>query len=270
VSDDEYEILIVKYGTRHTVRSDVYLNYGVYHEPDAPIEMDYFCWIARNDARTVLIDTGFSRAGGDARGRIMLTDPRDALASLGVDPADEPTVIVTHAHYDHIGNLAHFGRSPVVVAQAELDFWSGPYARHAQFHHSAEDSELKDLAAAAAQGRAVVFGDRYQVADGIEVRRIGGHTPGQSMVTVRTADGPVLLASDAVHYYEEYDKNMPFVSVANLVDMYAGFDTIRALAADGSAAHLVSGHDPGTLDRFPRYDGAPDGLDVAVIGRISS
>lgn len=100
---DEYEVLIVKYGTRHTVRSDVYLNYGVYGEPDGPIQMDYFCWVARNSERTVVIDTGFSRAGGDGRGRTMLADPRDALASLGVNPADEPTVIVTHAHYDHIG-----------------------------------------------------------------------------------------------------------------------------------------------------------------------
>lgn len=263
---DEYEVLIVKYGTRHTVRSEVYLNYGVYREPDAPIEMDYFCWIARNSERTVVIDTGFSRAGGDARGRTMLADPRDALASLGADPRDEPTVIVTHAHYDHIGNLAQFGRSPVVVARDEVDFWAGPHGRHAQFRHSVEDPELEDLATAVDEGRATLFGDRHQVADGIEVRKIGGHTPGQSVVIVRTADGPVLLASDAMHYYEECDRNMPFVLAANLVDMYAGFDTIRALTADGTAAHVVSGHDPGTLGRFPRYDG-PAGLDVAVIGR---
>jgi glyoxylase-like metal-dependent hydrolase (beta-lactamase superfamily II) len=101
------------------------------------------------------------------------------------------------------------------------------------------------------------------------VIRVGGHTPGQAVVSVRTADGPVLLASDAVHYYEECDKNMPFVSAANLIDMYAGFDTVRAMAADGSAAHVVSGHDPATLDRFTRVDGPP-GAEVAVIGKLGS
>lgn len=266
---DEYEVLIVRYGTRTTTRSDVFGNYGVYGEPDGPIEMDYFCWIARNSARTVLIDTGFSRAGGDKRGRTMLADPRDALARLGVDPADEPAVIVTHGHYDHIGNLAHFGRSPVIVARDEAGFWAGPHGRHVQFRHSAEDTELNDLARAVDEGRATLFGDRYQVADGIEVRKIGGHTPGQSVVLVRTSEGPVLLASDAVHYYEEYERNMPFVSATSLLDMYAGFDTIRALTEDGTAAHLVSGHDPGTLSRFSRYDGPP-GLDVAVIGARDS
>jgi glyoxylase-like metal-dependent hydrolase (beta-lactamase superfamily II) len=263
---DDYEVLVVKYGTRTTTRGDVFLNYGVYHAPDAPIEMDYFCWIARNQSRTVLIDTGFSQAGGAARGRAMLIDPRDALSGLGVDPADEPTVIVTHAHYDHIGNLAHFHRSPIVLARAEAEFWAGPYGRHAQFHHSVEDDELRVLGEAVSSGRATLFDDRHQVADGIEVIRVGGHTPGQAVVLVRTADGPVLLASDAVHYYEECDKDMPFMSVANLVDMYAGFDIIRSMVADGSAAHVVSGHDPATLGRFTPLAGPP-GAEVAIIGR---
>ena len=263
---DEYEVLVVKYGTRSTTRSDVFLNYEVYRQPDAPIEMDYFCWIARNDARTVVIDTGFSQAGGAARGRTMRIDPRDALAGLGVDPADEPVVVVTHAHYDHIGNLAHFSRSPIVVARAEVEFWAGPHGRHAQFRHVVEDDELRALGAAVDSGRVTQFADRHQVADGIEVIRIGGHTPGQAVVSVRTAEGPVLLASDAMHYYEECDKNMPFVSAASLIDMYAGFERIRAMVADGSAAHVVSGHDPATLGRFTRTDGPP-GAEVAVIGK---
>lgn len=263
-----YEVVIVKYGTRQAMRSDVFLNYPVYGEPDAPIAMDYFFWLIRGAGQTIVVDTGFSRAGGSHRNRTMLIDPREALEALGVRPEDQPVVVVTHAHYDHIGNLAHFRRSPVVIARQEMEFWAGPYGRRAQFHHAVEDAELDVLREAAAAGRVRAFDDRVSLGDGIDVLRVGGHTPGQSIVTVRTAAGTVILASDAVHYYEECDRDMPFVSAASLIDMYAGLDLVRRMLGDGRAEHLVTGHDPGTLGRFRRSAG-PLGAAAATIGAVS-
>lgn len=266
MTDGEHEVLIVRYGARSTTRSDVFLNYGVYGEPDGPIDMDYYVWVIQGEAGPVVVDTGFSLEASRARQRTMFIDPRDALAGLGVDPASAPPVIVTHAHYDHIGNLGHFSQSPVIVARAEAEFWAGPHARHAQFSHATEEPELRALADAVRQGRAVLFKDRHEVAPGIRVVRVGGHTPGQSVVLVRTATGIVVLASDAVHYYEEIDRNMPFSSVANLLEMYAAFAALKSLLADGRAAHLISGHDPATLERFPLVPG-PLGTEMAVAGR---
>jgi glyoxylase-like metal-dependent hydrolase (beta-lactamase superfamily II) len=263
---ETYEVVVVKYGTRTTTRADVYLNYPVYDEPDAPIEMDYFFWVARNDTRVVVIDTGFSQAGGATRGRTMLVDPRDAFEELGIRATDAPPVIVTHAHYDHIGNLRHFDRSPLFVARREMEFWTGPHARRPLFHHSVEDDELAGLQEAVDSGRATVFDDRHEVCDGIEVTRIGGHTPGQSVVTVHTSEGVVLLASDAVHYYEELDRAMPFVSVANLVEMYDGFEALTDLVEHERVSHLLTGHDPSTLERLGGAAGPIAGLS-ATIGR---
>ena len=154
------------------------------------------------------------------------------------------------------------------MARAEFEFWTGPHAHHPLFHHSAQDEDLAGLVAAEAEGRVAFFEDRLDLAPGIEVLRLGGHTPGQAVVIVQTSDGPVLLASDAVHYLEEYEDALPFMSVANLVDMYAGFDSIRALVDAGAVRHLVPGHDPATLDRFEPY-GDPLAGFAAVIGRRS-
>jgi glyoxylase-like metal-dependent hydrolase (beta-lactamase superfamily II) len=262
--DDEYEVVIVRYGTRQGRRSEVYLNHAVYGEADAPIGMDYFFWIVRNDVRTICVDTGFSPAGGAHRRRTFLLDPAAAYDALGVDRAAGPDVVVTHAHYDHIGNLDLFPSSRVVMARAEYEFWTGPHGSRTQFHHSVEDAELATLAAAHAEGRIDLFDDRHELAPGVELLRVGGHTPGQTVVRVRTAAGTVLLASDAIHYYEEHERDMPFAFVADLVGMYEGFDTIRSMVDQGEVTHLVSGHDPDTLDRFPRLD-LLDG-NVAVIG----
>jgi hypothetical protein len=63
---EQYEVLAVRYGTRQASAAEVFLNYHTYHEPDRPLGMDYFFWVARNPARTVVIDTGFSQAGTPA------------------------------------------------------------------------------------------------------------------------------------------------------------------------------------------------------------
>lgn len=63
-NDGECEVSVIRYAARSTVRSDVFPNYGIYGTRGAPIEMDYFCWVMRNRSRVVLVDTGFSQAGG--------------------------------------------------------------------------------------------------------------------------------------------------------------------------------------------------------------
>lgn len=263
--DERYEVVIARYGTRTTVRSEVFLNYGVYHEEDGPIGMDYFVWIVRNAERIILVDTGFSTVGGEKRKRTMVQHPIAIWDALGISAASAPPIVLTHAHYDHAGNLSHFPGSQIVTARAELDFWFGPHAHRTQFHHSVEDDDLSLLRAADEEGRVTAFRGRHDLAPGIEVIEVGGHTPGQSIVIVQTSAGEVVLASDAIHYDEELDRDMPFMAVADLVGMYSGFDTLNQRRSEGAV--LVSGHDPGTLGRFePLGDPLPG--NAAVIGRI--
>ena len=263
--NDHYQVVIVKYGTRETVRSDVYLNYSLYREDDGPIGMDYYFWIVRNAERTVIVDTGFSHRGGEVRHRTLLASVSELFKKAGVDPGTSPDVIVTHAHYDHIGNLNHFPTSRVFMAEREFAFWSSRHAHRVLFHHSVEDEELAYLRQVSEEGRLFLFDEHLEVAPGIEVLVLGGHTPGQSVVRVQTDEGAVLLASDAIHYYEEYETDKLFTSVSDLIEMYEGFDRIREMEEAGSIIHLVSGHDPDTLSRFTPATGELAGF-AATIG----
>jgi len=260
-----YVVTIAKYGTRRTLRSEVYLNHHLYHEADGPIGMDYFFWVIQNDERIIVVDTGFSRQGGEVRRRDTLMSPPALFKALGVDPQSSPDIVLTHAHYDHMGNLDHFPTSTIHMSRREYEFWAGPTSKRLLFHHSVEDAEIEALAAASAEGRVRLFDDRLELAPGVDLIEVGGHTPGQTVVKVQTTAGVVLLASDAVHYYEEYEENMPFMSVADLVGMYKGFDLVREMVASGEVQHVVSGHDPSTLDRFSPVDGDLREL-VATIG----
>lgn len=259
------QITIVQYGTRQGAKSEVYLNWNIYGRADEPIGMDYFFWIIDTGEQRIVVDTGFSKAGGENRSRTLLVSPQAAFAALEVDPASAPEVLVTHAHYDHIGNLDHFPSSRVTLSRSEWEFWTGGMERRTQFHHSIEDAELAELRRAEAEGRVRLFDEELEIAPGVRMVRVGGHTPGQSIVLVDTAEGRVALASDAVHYYEEYEEDLPFAFVADLPAMYAGFDLLHAWERDGIVQHVVSGHDPETLERFGRVtDGALPGLTARI------
>ena len=130
-----WQVVVIKHGTRATTRSDAYLNYAFYGEPDGPHRVDYYLWVLRRGDEVVIVDTGYSGVEGRARGREVLIDPIEALRALGVDPDAGHPVVLTHAHYDHIGNVAAFPHSPVHIARAELDFWTSGMASKPLFAH---------------------------------------------------------------------------------------------------------------------------------------
>ncbi|WP_293696077.1 N-acyl homoserine lactonase family protein [uncultured Agrococcus sp.] len=257
-----WEVIIIRHGTRTGRKSEAYMNFSFYGEEDAPYTTDYFLWVLRRGSDVILIDTGFSRAGAEQRGRTVLVDPVEALSRIGITPEQAPPIVVTHAHYDHIGNLDRFPASTLHIAASEYEFWTSGIATRPLFSHFGDQAEVDDLRTAEREGRLVQFSGETEIEDGVKIIEVGGHTPGQSMVAVETEEGQVLLASDAAHFYEELDRDMPFVSMADVPESYRVLERIR----DTNAAHVVTGHDPSTLERFPGYGDPLQGI-AAILGR---
>lgn len=237
------------------------MHFELYREPDRELAMDYFLWVARNSERTVVIDCGFNEYSGARRNRTMLCPPVGALRQVGVDAAEVSQLIVTHAHYDHIGNLLSFPAARIVVADREFVFWTSRLSRKPLFMTSAEEADLDALRQLEQAGLVDFVSGRASLAPGIEVVEIGGHTPGQLAVIVSTAQGEAVIASDALHYYEEMTQDRPFAHVTDVPAMYAGFAWLREQAAAGR--EIVAGHDPEVMQRYPAVAGAA-GLAVRV------
>lgn len=261
--DDPWQVVIVRHGTRETLRSDAFLNYSFYDEPDGPHRVDYYFWVLRRGGQVVIVDTGYSAAEGNRRDREILIDPIHALRELGIRPESGVPVIITHAHYDHIGNIEAFSNSQVFISRAEWEFWTDEMAGKTLFSHFGDQAAIRELAEAEKQSRLKLFEESCTVAPGVEVSVLGGHTPGQAIVTVTTSEGPIVLASDAVHFHEELERDMLFQSMTDLPLSYRALEQLR----ESPATCLVSGHDAGELERHVALQGPLNGL-AATIGEL--
>ena len=241
-----WEAFAVKYADRiERVRADSFV---MDPDPGAPHPMDYFMWVLRSGDRTILVDTVYDAEEGCARGRPVRMDPHEALAPLGIDPATLETVIVTHLHYDHAGGLHLFPAARLHMQAAEMAYATGPCMCHGALRAPYTGTHVCEAVMRLYAGKVTFHEGDAQVADGVTVHRIGGHSRGLQSVRVRTEAGWLVLASDAAHFYENVETARPFPIVVDVEDMLRGFETVTALASPGL---MVPGHDPLVRARFP-------------------
>jgi len=241
-----YEVFAIRYATRAARRSDHFIG-GDPH--DGPMPMDYFVWVAKNADRAVVIDIGFTAESGGKRGRSLLRDPIDSLALVGVDAAQVQDVILTHLHYDHVGNFHKFPVARFHLQEPEIHYAVGHHMRHKQLAKSFEPDDVCGIVRLNFDGRVVYRNGPGEILPGIGVVPTGGHSAGLQFVTVNTARGVVVLASDVTHFYENMEAGRPFTTAFHVGDMLDAFDTLRAHVP--TPQHIVPGHDPEVMRRYP-------------------
>ncbi|HVC63421.1 MAG TPA: N-acyl homoserine lactonase family protein [Acetobacteraceae bacterium] len=260
----DYEVFAIRYATREARRTEHFIG-GDPH--DGPMPMDYFVWVAKNADRAVVIDIGFTAESGAKRGRKLTRDPIDALSLVGVDAAAVRDVILTHMHYDHVGNFHQFPQARFHLQEPEIHYAVGRYMKHRQLAKSFEPDDVCGVVRLNFDGRVVHYNGPAEVLPGISVVPTGGHSAGLQFVKVNTARGVVVLASDVTHYYEHMETGRPYTTVLHVGDMLEAFDTLRAHAP--SPQHIVPGHDPDVMRRYPpprpELEGLVVRLDVAPL-----
>ena len=141
-----WDVVAVRYATLNSTRGALYYRWADYGEPDGEQVMDYFFYVLRGDGRTIVVDCGFDPVAGARRGRTCLTEPVEALRLLGIEPAEVETMLISHLHYDHIGNLGAFTKARFLVPERELAFWTSDVARYHGFWHHVEADEIARVA----------------------------------------------------------------------------------------------------------------------------
>jgi glyoxylase-like metal-dependent hydrolase (beta-lactamase superfamily II) len=126
---------------------------------------------------------------------------------------------------------------------------------HATLRHPFEADDVTAMVRKLFQGRVKFHNGASEIADGVSVHLVGGHSRGLQFVRVRTRRGWVVVASDASHYYANFEEYRPFPVVYDVGETLEGCDEMRRLAS--SLSHIVPGYDPKVLQRYPAQPGGP-------------
>lgn len=246
MSAPQYEIYAIKYA-HHARRASENFIGGDPH--DGPMPLDYFVWLVRGGGREIVVDTGFSAAMAAKRQRNHLRCPTEGLKLLGTDSKTVKDVVITHLHYDHVGNFDLFPAAMLHLQDLEMNYATGRHMGQPVFQGAYEVEDVVGMVRRVYAGRVRFHDGDGTIAPGVSVHLIGGHTMGLQVVRVNTRRGSVVLASDASHFYANMEQARPFPIVFSVADMVEGYGRLRELA--DSPAHIIPGHDPLVLERYP-------------------
>lgn len=254
-----YEIYAIKYGHHERKASENFLG-GDPH--DGPMPLDYFVWLIRGQGREIVVDTGFNAAVAAKRGRRITLPVEEGLRLMQVDVAGVRDVVITHLHYDHVGNFDLFPQATFHLQDLEMQYATGRCMTVDAMRHAYELEDVVGMVRRVYAGRVKFHDGDGELAPGVTVHHVGGHTMGLQIVRVATRRGWVVLASDASHFYANMEQSRPFPIVYNVGDMVEGWHRAQALAQ--SPAHVIPGHDPLVMARYPAPAAALEGTVVRL------
>jgi len=257
---EAFEVYAIRYATVQRTAGENFI--GVSDPHEAATDMDYYVWLARNADHSFVIDTGFNEAAARRRKRTFLRSPVEGLAQLGIEAGKVEGVIVTHLHYDHIGNFDLFPKARFHLQDLEMMYATGRHMANRFFAGAYEADEVAEMVRNVYAGRVVFHDGDTELAPGLSLHLVGGHTMGLQVVRLWTRAGWLVLASDASHYADNMNKGLPFPIVHDVGEMIDGWRRMRELVDD--ERHIIPGHDPIVMEQYPAPDPSLEGIVVRL------
>jgi len=212
--------------------------------------MAYYVYLIHGGGRAIAVDTGYAPVLADRLDSRLFFPGPDGLRKLGFDPVTISDLIITHAHYDHVGNLDDFTNATFHIDTEMMPIVEGTDPCHPFFRQGYGKRDCATIRRLKADGRLVEHANVSVPWPGIELVHIGGHCRGQMVIRVNTRRGPIVLASDAAHLYQEWEEERPFGVFYDMKAMLDGYKTLTHLSG-GGRTEMIAGHDVAVMTMFP-------------------
>ena len=217
--------------------------------------------LIRTGGRNILVDVGYGSRHTEKDLKIWGFDPDvtvvTALAEEGLEPSDIDTVILTHLHADHAagsttdgkdGPVPTFPDATYLVNEAEWVFANDPDARSAAAYRPDDFVPLMEA------GQLELIGDRYDVGEGVTVRRTGGHTGGHMAVYVENDAGTAVYPADLIPTRNHV--RVPYIAGIDMIplEVLESKEELLSDAVEGDWIVILDHDVMGNIGRIVRDD----------------
>lgn len=283
----DYSIWVLEYSYVTNYHKSGVL-YGAHNQ--GYVKLPYCYALIKGNGHTAMIDVGYNDKDygnvlGERFGVENWRSPRTVLAGVGVKPEEVDTVFVTHAHFDHFGNVEDFPNATFYIQEREIAKWAWAMSLPDRMRWMMTAVDPGDIVRGldlARQRRLVtVDGARAEVLPGVDLHAaFDSHTFGSQWITVRN-DGEQnssdtwVLAGDLVYVFDNIEGPGGAVDVNDPiyvpVGLATGSQTNLVLATEEmmkqvgyESRRVIPIHEERLRDRFPSRI-TDDGLRITEI-----
>jgi glyoxylase-like metal-dependent hydrolase (beta-lactamase superfamily II) len=245
----EYSIQAIRYATS----PDVPVAELVVGGPkDQKVDIAMVVWLIRGGGRTILFDSGFHRD-------TFLKDfpmkdslrPDEAVKTAGVAPDAVTDVVISHAHWDHMGGIDLFPKATVWIQREEYRYYTTDAWQEKGEHGGIDPEDVTELVRLNIEGRVrLVDGDNVEIFPGIRAYTGSRHTYASQYLAI---DGtpPFVLASDNVYFYLNLSAHLASATFSEADHAANIAQQARMIQLAGSPERVLPGHDMLQFSRFP-------------------
>ena len=212
----------------------------------------YAVWLIRGGGRNILFDSGFHRPRWFKEWTIKdYLRPDEAVRLAGVKPEEITDVVISHAHWDHMGGIDLFPKATVWIQKDEFRYYTADAWQPGGDHDGIDPDDVQQLVRLNTEGRLRwVEGDDVEIFPGIRAYTGARHTYASQYLRV---DGhpAFVLASDSVYLYRNLIEHKPSATFSE-ADYPANIkNQDRMIQLAGSADRVLPGHDALQFQKFP-------------------
>ena len=243
----EYSIQAIRYASAPDDVSEL-----VVGAPKEKIEIAMVVWLIRGGGHNILFDSGYHR---DTFAKYFpSTDylrPDEAVKLAGVQPEAITDVVISHAHWDHMGGIDLFPKANVWIQKEEYRYYTMDAWQPGGDHGGIDPEDVQQLVKLNTEGRVrLVDGDNVEIFAGIRAYTGARHTYASQYLRVEGTP-TFVLASDNVYLYRnlaEHKASATFSDADHAANIAA---QSRMIELAGSVDRIVPGHDALQFQKFP-------------------